>query len=134
MANTGAWPIDPTTQTGRFRIELGDVTGVPADPATDPQTATFDFISDAAIDALIAAYPDSIDTAMSKAMTSVAMQMINAAEDIQVDDIKIKTVERAKLMLQMANDLASRAIFTDASSAFSVVGLRTSNTIRYPVM
>lgn len=129
MANQGAWPIDPATETGLFRTELGDVVGTPNDP--DDGKATFQFIGDDGISALILAYPSSRDLAMSKAMISMANQMIAAAQDIQVDDIKIKTIERANLMLQMATTLAAGAASADASSAFSVVPL-VSDTAYWP--
>lgn len=123
MSNTGAWPVDPATEVGLFRTELGDVVGTPNVPAI---TAEFQFIGDAGITALIAAYPSSRDMAMSKALTGMAIQMIASAEDIQVDDIRIKTVERANLMLQAAAMMASSASELDAASnGFSVVPLKT---------
>jgi hypothetical protein len=121
MSNLGAWPIDPATATGLFRFEVGDVVGTAHDP--DDGKADFEFMSDATIDALIAAYPDSIDTAKAKALASMATQLIAAAQDIQVDDIKIKTVERANLMAQRAAALEASTNAADASSAFSVVAL-----------
>lgn len=123
MVNTGSYPIDPTTEVGLFRQELGDVNGVPADPATDPQTAEYEYISDAAIAALILASPTSRDTAMANAMRSFANQLILAAQDIQVDEIRIKTIERARLMMEFASGLLAGASATDASTAFTVVGL-----------
>lgn len=129
MANSGAWPIDATTATGLFRFEVGDVVGTPHDPADD--MADFEFMSDATIDALIAAYPDSIDTAKAKALGSMATQLIAAAQDIQVDDIKIKTVERANLMLQRSSTLLLGSDASDASSAFEVVPM-TISTSGYP--
>jgi len=131
MANTGAYPVDPTTETGLFRQELGDINGTPADPQTNPPTAEYEFISDAAIAALILAYPSSRDTAMAKALSSAAFQLIAAAEDIQVDDIKIKTIERAKLMLEYATTLNAGAVSGDAASAFTVVPLSVTPPSRY---
>lgn len=124
---TGAYPIDPATPTGLFRTELGDIVGVPAEPPTDPQTAEYQYISDAAISALIVAYAGNPDAAMAKAITSMATQMIAAAQDIQVDDIRIKTVERATAMLEYATTLGASASASDAASAFSVVALTSAN-------
>ncbi len=116
---TGEYPIDPTTAVGLFRTELGDVVTTSIDGAQ----AEYEFISDAAIQAMLDAYPDSRNMAMAAAMSSMATQMIAAAQDIQVDDIRIKTVERARLMLDQANALRGYALAGDASSAFSVVPL-----------
>jgi len=116
---TGAYPIDPATATGLFRSELGDVV------ATNivGGNADYEYISDAQIDAFIAANLDSRNTAMATAKSMMATQMIVAAQDIQVDDIRIKTVERAKLMLEQANMLLGYALAGDAAGAFSVVPL-----------
>ncbi len=121
VTNEGAWPIDPTTDVGLFRTELGDTAGTPHVPADNK--ADFEYIGDAGIQALLDAYPTSRNMAMSKAMTSMAHQMIIAAQDIQVDDIRIKTIERAKLMLESALALSGGMAATDADSAFSVVSL-----------
>lgn len=129
--NEGEWPVDPATETGLFRTELGDVVGTPHSPSDG--MADFEFIGDNGIAALILAYPSSRDTAMSKAMTSMANQMIAAAQDIQVDDIRIRTVERANLMLQMAMSLAGNAIIADASIAFNIVPLYTSSSAGFRV-
>ena len=124
MVNVGAWPVDPGTEVGFFRTELGDVIGVPHVPADN--SADFQFLSDEAIGALILAYPSSRNMAMSRAMTSMATQMIAAAQDIQVDDIRIKTVERANLMLTLATTLYNGSIMAEASSGFGIVGLNAA--------
>lgn len=116
---TGEYPIDPTTEVGLFRTELGDVVTT----SITGSEAEYEFISDAAIQAMIDAYPESRTMALASAMSSMATQMIAAAQDIQVDDIRIKTVERAKLMLEQSSQLRGYALRGDASSAFSVVPL-----------
>lgn len=121
MSNSGAWPIDPSTPEGLFRIQIGDVVGTPHNPADN--MADFEFMSDDAIDAIIAAYPESINMAKASAIQSIAIQLITSAQDIQVDDIKIKTIERAQYMLQMAGALTANGLLTDASTAFQIVPL-----------
>ena len=125
--NIGAWPVDPTTEVGLFRTELGDVLGTPILLTTGlpGPTADFEFLSDLAIANLLLAYPTSRDMAMSRALNSSAFQLIAQAQDIQVDDIKIKTVERARLMFEMAIALGGVATATDASSAFNIVALNS---------
>lgn len=118
---TGAWPIDPDTTTGLFRTELGDVVGTPHTPSDNK--AEYEYLGDVQIAALITAYPLQRDMAMAKARESMATQMIAAAEDIQVDDIRIKTVERAKLMLEQARAYFTSGAGIDALSSFGVVPL-----------
>lgn len=113
----GAYPLDPATIAGLFRLELGDV--VATNIVDD--TADYGYISDAGITALMAAYPDLPDMALGKAMISMANQMIAAAQNIQVDTIKINTIEKAQLMLNSANAMIANAISGAASSWFHVV-------------
>lgn len=116
---TGVYPIDPTTAVGLFRTEIGDVVTTSISGAT----AEYEYISDAQIQALLDQYPDSRNTALGRAMSMMATQMIAAAQDIQVDDIRIKTVERAKLMMEQANVMLGVALRADADAGFSVVPL-----------
>lgn len=127
MSNTsGAYPLDPTSQVGLFRFELGDVV------ATNIVSGTADYeaLSDAAISALLTANPTAPGLAMSKALSSWANQLIAAAQDIVVDDIKIKTVEKASLLAARADRLAAIYNLADAASAFTVVGLHSSSDYR----
>lgn len=119
MANEGTYPLDPGTPEGLFRFEVGDVVGTP----TTTGQGTYEFMSDDTILALIDTYPNSINTAKARAFQSMATQLIAAAQDIQVDDIRIKTIERANLMFNMAKVLGGNAILEDASTAFTVVAL-----------
>ena len=131
MVNVGAWPVDPATEIGLFRTELGDLVGVPHVPSDN--LADFEFLSDEAIGALILAYPTTRNMALSRAMTSMATQMITSAQDIVVDDIRIKTVERANLMLTLATTLYHGSMMVEASSGFGVVGLEAAtNYARSP--
>lgn len=129
MANEGAWPVDPNTQTGLFRQQMGDVNGTPHNPADGK--ADFEFISDEGIAALLLAYPTMPNAALSSAISSAAFQLIASAQEIQVDDIRIKTVERAKLMLEYATSLGAGVIASDAASAFNVVELNTMPPYNY---
>jgi hypothetical protein len=121
MSTVGAYPIDPSTPTGLFRTELGDINGTPHEP--DDGLADYEYVSDVAIAAWINAYPGQPDMAKSKGMWTMATQMIASAQDIQVDDIKIKTVERANLMLQAAMALGASAGAQNETTGFSVVHL-----------
>ena len=133
MANTsltGTWPIDASTPEGLFRFEVGDVVGTPHEPADGK--AEFEMIGDATITALLAAHPDSRDTAKGLALESMANQLILAAQDIQVDDIRLKTVEKARLMLERAAGFGVAVGIAGAASAFSVVPLVSERPYPWP--
>lgn len=127
---TGKNPIDPSTAVGLTRIEIGDVVGtVHEDDATK---AEYEFFGDAGLQALLDANPGEPEIAIGKALNSAAFQLLAAAEDIQVDDIRIKTVERAGMMRQLASDYLSGTLTVGANSAFQVVALRTYAGIHRP--
>jgi hypothetical protein len=126
---TGAYPLDPDTTVGLLRAEVGDIVGTPHDD--DPTLADYEYLGDKFLTALLTAYPDSSSMALARALGSMATQMIAAAQDIQVDDIKIKTVAKAELMLKRASDLESGAASWDAGTAFQVVQLVPASDYDY---
>lgn len=127
MSNVGAWPIDPTTTTGLFRFEVGDVVGT-VDPLV-PTQATFEFMSDATINALMLAYP-AYGMAKARGLMSMASQLIAAAQDIAVDDIKIKTMERAKMMLALAEAFQAASLLEDGANAVAIIALQAATDYR----
>lgn len=129
---TGAHPVDPSTPVGFFRTEIGDDTATDIQGTTPNQTAQYEFFSDDAIQAYIDS-SDTIDMAMSKALRTMGRKLILQAQDIQVDDIRIKTVERAKLFIEHADSLATSQDDIDAATAFSVVPLHTTQSAGYRV-
>ena len=130
MSNPGADPIDPTTTVGLLRYEVGDIVGVPLSPAV-PGQLDYGFVSDSFLSALLTAYVNSPSMALARALGSMATQMIAQAQDIQVDDIKIKTVAKAELMMKRAHDLEIGALVWDATKAFSVVPLTTATDYHF---
>ena len=123
---TGAYPIDPTTPVGLLRTQIGDdnaadITGVP--PA---QTAQYEFFSDDALQAYLDS-SDSPDQATSNALRTMGRKLLLSAQDIQVDDIRIKTVERANTFMAHADGLAASGVAVDADTAFSIVPMRSTN-------
>ena len=123
----GVFPIDPTTQVGLFRTELGDIVATELEPP-EQGYAAYQYISDAAIAALLLANPTDFDRAKSSAMIAVATQMLMSAQDIQVDDIRIKTVERATAMMNAALALHGSAGIAAAADAFDVVPLTSQSS------
>lgn len=126
---TGVYPIDPTSEVGLARIEIGDVVGTPHDPADGK--AEYEFFGDAGLAALLAANEDSPELAIGKALNSMAVQLLAAAEDIQVDDIRIKTYERANAMRELAKDYLSGSLSFGGNSGFAIVPISSgSNRFR----
>ena len=119
---TSAYPVDPSTPVGLFRTDIGDTTATDIQGSAPAQTATYEFFTDEAIEAFIARDED-LDMAEARALDSMARRLILEAQDIQVDDIRIKTVERAKLFSEHAAQIRLSAETGAASGNFQVVGL-----------
>jgi hypothetical protein len=118
----GAYPINPGTPVGLFRTMIGDDTATDITGTAPNQTAEYEFFSDDAIQA----YLDSADTpelAMSNALRTMGRKLLLQAQDIQVDDIRIKTVERANIFMAHADSMGATQDSIDADTAFSVVPL-----------
>lgn len=118
---TGAYPIAEETEVGAFRVEIGD--SVPVGTPSGGN-AEFEFFSDTYITALLAKYPDEPEAAMASALDTMARRLMIEAEDIQVDDIKIKTIERANMFSKHADNIRLYGV-TRGAEGFGVVALST---------
>lgn len=122
---TGAYPPNPGTPVGLFRIQIGDDTATSITGTSPNQTAEYEFFSDDAIEA----YLDSAATpaqAQANALRTMGRKLVLQAQDIQVDDIRIKTVERANIFMTHADALSASDAAADAATAFSIVPLRST--------
>ncbi len=122
---TGAYPPDPSTPVGLFRIQIGDDTATNITGTSPNQTAEYEFFSDDAIEAYLAS-AGTPAAAMSNALRTMGRKLLLSAQDIQVDDIRIKTVERANTFMAHADGLAASDAAIDADTAFSVVPMRAT--------
>lgn len=120
---TGLWPIAEDTPVGAFRVDIGD--SVPTvTPTPGDTTAEFEFFSDTYIEGLLAKYADDEDEAVARALDTMSRRLMIEAEDIQVDDIRIKTVERAKLFSDHASQIRANGLVR-GGEGFIVTAMRT---------
>ena len=122
---TGAYPPDPTTPVGLLRIQIGDDAATDITGTSPNQTAQYEFFSDDALQAYLES-SGTLDQAMSNALRTVGRKLLLSAQDIQVDDIRIKTVERANTFMAHADTLAASGVAVDADTAFSIVPMRST--------
>lgn len=127
MANIGAYPVDPTTNVGKFRVMAGDSDGTPI--GEPPQTqAEYAIWSDVEIEVMLAQAGDSVARAISMAYMQLAAQAASTSASIRTDDLSVTTTSRSGEFLKLAQYWADIA---DAQSAdtFDVV-FAADNTIR----
>jgi len=106
--NIGAWPIDATSIVGQLREVVGDIDGVQL-PPPDESMAEFSYFSDSELDSLYSVAEQSFLRATGLAYRRLAVYLTLESTDIQSDDLRIRTIERAKAMRQIAQDFMADA-------------------------
>lgn len=76
------------------------------------------------LDGMLRPRADTPEQAQANALRTMGRKLILQARDIQVDDIRIKSVERANLFISHADSIGATQAAIDADTAFSVVPLR----------
>lgn len=123
---TGTWPIAEETPVGAFRTEIGDSVPVTT-PAEDATTAEYEFFSDTYLQSLLTKYADDPEEGMASALDTIARRLMIEAEDIKVDDIAIKTIERAKLFENHAASIRAYGV-QRGGEGFTVTSLHTTQS------
>ena len=113
MSNVGVAPVDSETEIGQLRIALGDTNSVPLEP-DEPGFANYEWFSDSELEQMIVSADGSLKRAEGYGLQKFARYLAMSATDIQTDDLRIKTIERAKLMRDLANDALAAADDEDA--------------------
>lgn len=121
-ANYGAWPVNTSTPVGVLREMVGDIDGEPLAPPNDG-TALFPYFSDLELEALYEAADQSVTRATGLAYRRIAVYLTIEATDIQSDDLRIRTIERAKAMRELANDYINDAAADDERAGAEIFGV-----------
>lgn len=135
--NRGLREYDSSTSTGELRLNLGDTNFVELQP---PETdyVSFDYFSDATLDSFILSADENITRATGYAYRSLAGILTLSAVSIQTDDLRVSTIERAKLMRELARDWLTSADEEDlaaGSDLFEIlpfVGLKNLHAKTWP--
>lgn len=127
MVNQGVAPPDPTSDVGKFRFLYGDTAYVALTP---PETGYGDYaeLSDAEIEAFLAAGSGSVTRAIGVYYMQLSGQAAKVAESVKDHDLSIDETKRAGDLRQTAMMWFSRADDDDLglSDAFEVVGVGQS--------
>lgn len=134
MTNRGLRVYDASTSTGELRLNLGDTNFTELTPS-EVDYVSFDYFSDATLDSFIESADESITRATGYAYRSLAGILTMSAVSIQTDDLRISTIERAKLMRELASDWLASADSEDQAAAgdiFDVVPFAGVSTYVHP--
>lgn len=110
--NPGAYPLDPLTEVGRFRLMIGDTSSEPFDLPV-PGTQNYSLFSDDEIKVFLE-QSESHEGAAQLAYLQLAGSAALAASNIQDFDLKVSTEKRAEYLIRMAQMWGDKA---DALSA-----------------
>ena len=105
--NSGAYPIDPNSAVGQFRVLAGDSVPISCDEETS--TGYFDLWSDTDIEAFIALHPKRLSRAIGTAYQTLASQAAIEAKYIKDNDLQIDTTKRSDKLLAVARMWFERA-------------------------
>lgn len=88
--NVGAYPVDPDTDTGKFRYASGDFNGTPITPPDPPTEAEYMYWSDVEISVYLGLANGSIPLAISFAYAGLASYWASNSLEIKTDDLGYK--------------------------------------------
>lgn len=117
MANTGVAPVALDTNVGKVRVLLGD---------TDPTNVTagegeYLFFSDAELTAILGMYSDSPQLAAARCLDTIAGSQALLLKSWSSDDLSVNGDRIAKELRELAKQLRSEAIASEASEAFEII-------------
>lgn len=101
MDNPGLYPLDPSSEVGKFRLASGDTNSVPYDPVR-PSEQNYTFLSDAEITQFLAMSGDSIPGAVGYWYLQLAGAAAVSAKQVKDYDLSVSTEKRAADLREQA--------------------------------
>lgn len=128
--NQGAAPPSPATEVGQLRINLGDINYTEIEG--EPDQGSYEWFADSELEELLEVSNDSITRATGYGFRKLAGILALSATDVASDDLRIKTIERAKLMRDLAKDWLDSADAEDAAAAADIFEIVPFGGIKSP--
>lgn len=101
--NPGAFPLDPTSPIGQFRLASGDTQSQPYEPVR-PGLQNYTYLSDDEVALFLVQGQDATDTALGYWYLSLAGQAAMQSKSVKDYDLQIDLTKRA-------GDLRAQATF-----------------------
>ena len=92
--NPGAWPLDPTTPVGTFRILYGDTDSEPYDPVV-VGIQNYSELSDDEVEGFISQGGDSVPRGIGYLYIAMAGQAAKQSKVVQDQDLRVDLTKRA---------------------------------------
>lgn len=121
--NPGAYPVDLTSNVGKFRALTGDLNSTPYDPV-EPGFQNFEKFSDAEIEAYLEQGGNSIPRAIGFAYLYLAGQAAMQSQSVKDYDLQIDDTKRAadlRAIAQFWFDQADEEEVIAGEEAFEIV-------------
>lgn len=121
MANTGLFPLDPTSDVGQVRLAIGD------DEATNlvAPNGDYAYFSDAAITVALSLAGGGIARSCGVLVKQLALSLTIAGQSIGADGFSINTLGKGRDLLQVALSFERQADDEDARAERDEVGTMT---------
>lgn len=127
--NPGVYPVDLTSDIGKFRALVGDLSATPYEPNV-PGVGNFTKFSDAEVESYLDQGAGSVARAVGLSYLYLAGQAAIASSEIQDNDLKVSTTKRAadlRAIAQMWFDKADGEDVSSAEEGFEIVPTGTSS-------
>jgi len=127
--NPGEFPLDPTSNVGKFRLVYGDTQSTPYDPV-EPGFQNYTELSDAEIEAFLTTGGDSINRAIGYYYLSLAGQAALISKSVKDYDLTVDNTKRPAELRALAQwwfDQADNDDSISAEEGFEIVPTGTSS-------
>jgi hypothetical protein len=118
MANSGIYPLDPTTDVGKFRLLFGDTASVPFIPAT-PGLQDYTDYSDAEIQQFIISGGGVLNRGVGFAYLQASGAAARESKAIKDYDLSVDLTKRAEDLRKTAQLYFDMADLDDANAGIS---------------
>lgn len=121
--NPGAYPLDPTSPVGRFRILYGDTDSEPYDPVV-VGIQNYQELSDDEVEGFISQGGDSIPRGIGYLYIALAGQAAKQSKVVQDQDLRVDLTKRAADLRAIAEvwfGSADNDDLVNAEEAFEIV-------------
>lgn len=112
----GAYPLDPSTNVGKYRLLLGDAEGTRYSP-DEPGRANYAVLSDAEIETFVSQGGDSVTRGIAYYYLRLAGEAAKESASIQDQDLRVDLTKKSAELRAMAQFWLDQGDNDDAISA-----------------